>query len=74
MSTFVARAAYPISVENRGQLQLVRQAFAALVYRTRAAIRAVSEKLERGFATFAGVPYHDPLDMEEWEQLWDTRY
>jgi hypothetical protein len=39
-------------------------------YQLRVLIRAASCKIERQFATFADVPYHDPLSRQQWEQLW----
>jgi hypothetical protein len=54
------------------QSQSVRLVFVALGYRTRTIIRAMSERWERRIATFAGVPYHDPLLLQQWEQLWET--
>jgi hypothetical protein len=35
-----------------------------------AVIRVASTKIERQFSTFADVPYQDPQDLKEWEQLW----
>lgn len=34
--------------------------------------RTVSNLIERRFAEFAGVPYLDPLNRQEWEDLWET--
>jgi hypothetical protein len=39
-------------------------------YQLRVLIRAVSCKIERRFAAFASVPYHDPRNRQLWEQLW----
>jgi hypothetical protein len=63
---------HPIILDSHRQAQFVRHVFVAIGDRTRAVIRAIREKWERCFAAFAGVPYHDPLDLEQWEQLWDT--
>jgi hypothetical protein len=59
-------------VDNRWQSHCARQLFLSLGDRTRMAICAISEKLGRRFATFAGVPYHDPNHLQQWEQLWET--
>jgi hypothetical protein len=56
-------------VDNRWQSQFARQLFLALGYRARMAICAMTEKLGRRFATFAGVPYHDPIHLQQWDQL-----
>jgi hypothetical protein len=39
-------------------------------YRLRGLIRTVSCNLERRFAAFADVPYHEPLSRQQWELLW----
>jgi len=72
MITISEPAEYPTFVDTRRHWQFVRRALVVLGDRMRGAVCAMSEKLERCFATFAGVPYHDPLDLEEWEQLWET--
>jgi hypothetical protein len=41
-------------------------------YHIRVAMRAIGDRMERRFAIFAGVPYHDPIRRQQWEQLWDT--
>ena len=41
-------------------------------YRLRGLIRTVSCNLERRFAAFADVPYHDLFCRHDWEQLWET--
>jgi hypothetical protein len=43
-----------------------------LILRVRVAMRTVSYLMERCFATFAGVTYHDALYRQQWEQLWET--
>jgi hypothetical protein len=67
MSTLLEPAEHPIILDSRRQSHFVRHVSVAIGDRTRATIRAMSEKLERRFAAFAGVPYHDPLDLEQWE-------
>jgi hypothetical protein len=44
--------------------------FVAFRYQLRGLMRAANCKIERQFATFADVPYHDPLSRQQWEQLW----
>jgi hypothetical protein len=44
-------------------------------YRTaevRVLIRDVSCRIERRFAAFAEVPFHDPPSRQQWEQLWES--
>jgi hypothetical protein len=57
-----------VTVDSRRQL--MTPTFVALRYRLRVLISAASCKIERQFATFADVPYHDPLSRQQWEQLW----
>ena len=71
MITLLESAEHPIILDSRRQLHLVRQVSTAIKDRARATICAMSEKLERCFAVFAGVPYHAALDLEQWEQVWD---
>jgi hypothetical protein len=59
-----------VAVDSRRQLQSMTPTFVALVYQLRVLIRAASCKIEHQFATFADVPYHDPLSRQQWEQLW----
>jgi hypothetical protein len=43
----------------------------ALGRNMRVATRTMSAELECRFATFAGVPYHDPVSRQQWEQVWE---
>jgi hypothetical protein len=61
-----------IILDGPRQSRFMSQVSVAIGDRTRATIRVMSEKLERRFAAFAGVPYHDPLDLAQWEQLWEA--
>ena len=72
MIAIIEPAEHPIVLDSRRQSHFVRIVSVAIGDRTRVCIRAISEKLERRFAVFAGVPVHDPLDLEQWEQLWET--
>jgi hypothetical protein len=72
MIPLIESGEHPIIVDSRGQSRFVRQAFVALGDRARLAIRATGEELERRFATFAGVPFQDALDRQQWEQLWEA--
>jgi hypothetical protein len=36
------------------------------------AIRTVSDLIQRRFAEFAGVPYQNPVDRQQWEDLRET--
>jgi hypothetical protein len=40
--------------------------------RLRAIVGALTSKIDRQFARFASVPYHDPQSRRQWEQLWET--
>jgi hypothetical protein len=33
---------------------------------------AISDSLERRFATFAGIPHKDVLIRRQWEQMWES--
>ena len=72
MITINRYAQHPMVLGGRRQPHFVRHVSVVIGDRTRTAIRTMSEKLERRFAAFAGVPYHDPKDLEQWEQLWET--
>jgi hypothetical protein len=61
-----------IAVDSQGQLQFVTPTLIHIGYQLGVLIRAVSCKIERHFATFADVPYYDPISRQEWEQLWKT--
>jgi hypothetical protein len=62
-----------IAVCNERQIQLTKPTLVYIGDQLRALIRAVSSKIERHFAAFASVPYHDPLTRQLWEQLWKIR-
>jgi hypothetical protein len=64
-------AQYLIVIES-SRSQLVTTLFVALGCNTRAAMRTRGAELERRFATFAGVPYHDPVSRLQWEQVWSA--
>jgi hypothetical protein len=70
MTAIFSPAKDSVAVDNRRKLQLMTPTFVALRYRLRVLISAASCKIERQFATFADVPYHDPLSRQQWEQLW----
>jgi hypothetical protein len=71
MSTVIEPAQYPIVIESSRRSQLVTTVLAALGCNMRVAIRTMSAELERRFATFAGVPYYDPVRRQQWEQVWE---
>ena len=72
MIAIIESADHPTILDGRRPSPCMRHVSVAIGDRTRATIRAMSETLQRRFAAFAGVPYHDPLDLEQWEQLWET--
>jgi hypothetical protein len=71
MIAIIESAEHPVILEGRRQSPRIRHMF-VVANRAHATIRAMSQTLQRRFAAFAGVPYHEPLDMEQWEQLWET--
>jgi hypothetical protein len=72
MITIIGPTDYPIVVDIHWQSQFETHLFVALGYHMRVAMRALSNRVERRFATFAGVPYHDSLCRQQWQQLWET--
>jgi hypothetical protein len=61
-----------ITVESRRKWQFMPPTFVDIGYQLRVLICAVNCRVERHFATFADVPYHDPLGRQQLEQLWKT--
>jgi hypothetical protein len=72
MITIIKPADYPIVIHNRRQSQFETHLFVTLGYHMRVAMRELTDRMARRFATFAGVPYHDALHRQLWEQLWET--
>jgi hypothetical protein len=72
MSTVIEPARYPIVTEISCRSQLVTTVLVALGRNMRVATRTMSAELECRFATFAGVPYHDPASRQQWEQVWEA--
>jgi hypothetical protein len=60
------------ALESSRPVQFRSSPIVDVEYRLRAHFRAVSCKIERHFASFADVPYHDPLSRQQWERLWET--
>ena len=71
MITIIEPADYPIVVDNRRQSKFEPHLFVALGYHMRVAMRVLNNRMERRFAKFAGVPYHDSLCRQQWEELWE---
>jgi hypothetical protein len=67
------RAEDAITVDSRRELQFMTPTFVGIGYQLRALIRAGSCKIQRHFAAFADVPFHDPLSRQRWEQLWESQ-
>jgi hypothetical protein len=61
-----------IAVRSGRQNQLIQSTLVNIGYRLRVLIRAVSSQIEREFAVFANVPYHDSRSRQQWEELWKT--
>jgi hypothetical protein len=72
MSTVMVPAVNAIAVDNRRRVPLLAAFFVALGCQIRKAIRTVSDLVERRFAEFAGVPYQNSVDRQQWEDLWET--
>jgi hypothetical protein len=72
MSTVIVPAVNTIAVDNRRRVPLLAAIFVALGYQMRKATRSASDLVERRFARFAGVPYHNLVDRQQWGDLWET--
>lgn len=72
MSTVIAPAVNAIAADNRRRTPLLAAFFVALACQMRKAIRTVSDLVERRFAEFAGVPYQNSVDRQQWDDLWET--
>jgi hypothetical protein len=72
MSTVIEPAQYLIVTESSRRSQLVTTVLVALGRNMRVAARTMSAELECRFATFAGVPYLDPVSRQQWEQVWEA--
>ena len=59
-----------LAVDRHRQLPFITPILVAIGYQLGVLIRSASSKIERQFATFADVPYHDRLSRQQWEQLW----
>jgi hypothetical protein len=59
-----------LAVDSRRLWQFMTPTLVAIGYRLGVLISIASSKLERQFATFADVPYHEPRSRQQWEQLW----
>ena len=55
--------------DERGPVQLIAAVSSALRSRVRARIYVAIDLVERGFADFAGIPYHAPVSRQQWEEL-----
>lgn len=72
MISVIEPANCAVVVDDSRRSKFDAHLLAALVFQVRAAMHALSDTIERRFATFAAVPYHDPLSRRQWEQLWET--
>ena len=69
---FIGRAMDSIAVEKHQAVPFLAAFAVVLRCRMPKAMHAMRDHLERRFAEFAGVPYLDPLNRQEWEDLWET--
>lgn len=72
MSSITVPAVNSIAMDNRRPVQSMAVFVVALGYHLQICARAVGDLTERCFAEFAGVPCVDPLNRQEWEDLWET--
>jgi hypothetical protein len=72
MNTVIVPTVNSIAIGNRLPVQSIAAFFAALGYHVRIGILSGSDLMERRFAKFARVPYHDPASQQQWEELWDA--
>jgi hypothetical protein len=72
MIAIFSQAEDSIVIDDRRQLQFTTSTFVDIGYRLLVRVRAMSCQIERHFARFANVPYHDLLTRQQWEQLWET--
>jgi len=72
MISVIEPANCAIVIDDYRRSKLDPHRFMALVFQVREAMRALSETIEHRFATFAAVPYHDPVSRRQWEQVWET--
>ncbi len=61
-----------IDTDNRRPVQFMAAFIVAVAFNFRVGIRTISDLIERRFADFADVPYHNPLRRQQWEELWET--
>jgi hypothetical protein len=69
MITMIASYGYPI--DKGPDSNFVRQVIVVLKDHIRGTILAMSDRMTSCFATFANVPYQDPLSRQQWEQFWE---
>jgi hypothetical protein len=72
MSAIITPTANSIAMDNRRPIQLMAPIFVAFVNHLRVSIQTLGEVLERGFAEFAGLPYHNASSRQQWEELWEA--
>jgi hypothetical protein len=72
MNTFIVPTVNSIAIGNRLPVQSIAAFFAALGFHVRIVILTRIDLMERHFAQFARVPYHDAASRQRWEELWDA--
>jgi hypothetical protein len=72
MISIIERVARPIFVDERRRSRFDTHHFVTLRFDLRSALRDLSNAVERRFAAFAAVPYHDPCSRRQWEQIFET--
>jgi hypothetical protein len=72
VNTVIVPTVNSITVDNRRPVRSIAAFFATLGYHVRIVILTRIDLMERRFAQFARVPYHDPANRQQWEELWDA--
>jgi phosphatidylserine synthase len=71
VSAVVAPSVNSIDMGNRRPVQFVVAFLVAVGFHLRLGIHTISAVTERRFADFAGVPYQNPHNRQQWEELWE---
>jgi hypothetical protein len=70
VNTFTVASVNSMASEKRRPLQFIAALSSVMRTRVRARSYVVIDLVERTFADFAGIPYHAPVNRQQWEELW----
>jgi hypothetical protein len=59
-------------MDYRRALQFIAAILVSFGHHVRASVRCMCDALERHFAEFAALPYQDPGERRQWEDLWEA--